>query len=194
MSKSILLILSLLSLHFFLQAQEDRSILIAPTDWNREIIELPLSFAPEIALSGIEDVAFAPGWSKAGAEDFWTYKFVWNLEDPITLSETYLEEMCRKYYDGLMLAVMGGPPDNSDSLNMEKTLATFIASDGGYLGKVKVFDAFTTKEMLTLYFKVDELHCKGHVNQIIVFDISPKALEDEIWRLFEEVKFKVECK
>ena len=61
---------------FTLLAQEFEIKQSAPDNWRKEIIEFPLDFAPEINLSGYEEILFAPGWSDSDAEDFWTYYFV----------------------------------------------------------------------------------------------------------------------
>ena len=40
-----------------------------------------LFFAPSIKYKGVEDIRFTPGWGKAGSEEYWTYAFLWFLDD-----------------------------------------------------------------------------------------------------------------
>lgn len=42
----------------------------APSQWKTEIIKLPFDFAPQITLTGSEELVFAPGMYKARAPDF----------------------------------------------------------------------------------------------------------------------------
>ena len=48
-----------------------------PPRWRTETIPFPLEFAPELAYVGLEELRFAPGMFKAGAEDFWKSKSGW---------------------------------------------------------------------------------------------------------------------
>ena len=53
-------------------AQVPKTVLDAPEGWRAEIIDFPLSFAPEIDLTGFEDIRFSPGWADSTSIDFWT--------------------------------------------------------------------------------------------------------------------------
>src|SRR5215213_4932562 len=58
-------------------------ILPFPPGWGTEIVSLPPAFAPAITYKGVEDIRFAPGWAKAGSNEYWTYAFLWNLKDSV---------------------------------------------------------------------------------------------------------------
>ena len=53
--------------------------LIFKTDWKGERIVLPPKFAPDMKLTGVEEIRFAPGMFKPESETFFTYVFVFAL-------------------------------------------------------------------------------------------------------------------
>src|SRR5204863_171753 len=54
----------------------------APKGWGKETIELPPQFAPDMKWKGVEELRFAPGMFKAGADDFFSYALLfWLPED-----------------------------------------------------------------------------------------------------------------
>src|SRR5689334_9492619 len=56
-----------------------------PENWGIERFSIPISFAPTIPYKGVEDIRFTPGWGKAGSEEYWTYSFLWWLDDSVRL-------------------------------------------------------------------------------------------------------------
>jgi hypothetical protein len=47
-----------------------------PQGWDTELFSIPIQFAPQIAYKGVEDIRFAPGWAKAGSDEYWAYCFL----------------------------------------------------------------------------------------------------------------------
>src|SRR4051812_6700953 len=54
--------------------------LTAPEGWGVERFAIPIEFAPSIPYKGVEDIRFAPGWSDAKSNEYWTYAFLWYLD------------------------------------------------------------------------------------------------------------------
>src|SRR6188472_3406133 len=73
-----------------------------PQGWGTEIFSLPPTFAPAITYKGVEDIRFAPGWAKAASNEYWTYCFLWYLEDSIQTDATIIETNLKAYYTGLI--------------------------------------------------------------------------------------------
>ena len=141
-------------------AQEIKSVLAAPEGWRKEIIPFPLGFAPSIDFVGFEDIRFSPGWSDAGSDQFWTYHFTWFIDKGENMTEKKLSTTFNAYFDGLMKAVLQGQSDTTNLKQLQKTICLFIKTDKGFQGKVRVFDAFFSKEYVILNFKVEELFCE----------------------------------
>jgi len=168
-------------------AQKIATGLKAPDNWRSEILPFPLEFAPEIALTGFEDVLFAPGWADKDSEAFWTYHFTWfiDLEEPMSVD--FLEKNIKMYFDGLANAVLKGNTDNAEFKEPDPALCLFIKTAEGFQGKLRVFDPFFTKDAILLNVKVKEVICKKSNKQIVSFNISPKGIADPIWNLFDGI-------
>ena len=174
-------------------AQDETSVLTAPEGWRSEIIPFPLSFAPEIEFEGIEEIQFAPGWSDPESVEFWAYSFVWYIEKELPMTEQLLTESFNYYYDGLMTAVAENQKDSVPAPQFDDALCLFVKTENGFTGKMRVFDAFFLKDYITLNIKVRESFCLPTDKQIVIFDISPKSLDDELWRIFDNVNLNAPC-
>lgn len=69
-----------------------------PQGWGTEIFSLPATFAPAITYKGFEDIRFAPGWAKAASNEYWTYAFLWNLEDSVHIDAKIIAANLKAYY------------------------------------------------------------------------------------------------
>src|SRR4029079_4215421 len=78
-----------------------------PAGWTHETFPLPPAFAPELPYHGIEDLRFMPGYFAPGASDFWSYVFVWWLDDPPAFGAKGLAASLTTYYRGLSNVVGG---------------------------------------------------------------------------------------
>lgn len=165
--------------------QEVETILSAPDNWKGEIIPFPLGFAPSIDFIGFEDLRFSPGWSDSTSNEFWAYIFVWYIEKNSPMNESKLTQTFNKYYDGLM----GADINNK----LDKTQSQFTKTNEGFTGKMRVYDRFFTKDYITLNIKVTETFCPETNKQIILCKITPKAFDDDVWNIFDDVKLKVKC-
>ncbi len=81
-------------------SQEKETVLEAPESWGSEIITFPMDFAPSIDFTGFEDIRFTPGWTDPYNRQFWTYSFVWYIDQIPPLTEQKLTDLMSTYYDG----------------------------------------------------------------------------------------------
>lgn len=191
--KAVLVSFIIVMNSFISFGQEIETVLSAPDNWQSEIIPFPLGFAQEIDFVGFEDLRFAPKWSDSTSHEFWAYSFVWYIEKGPAMSEDKLTETFNLYYDGLMGVNVNSKADNANSPKLDKTLCLFLETDDGFIGKMRVYDRFFTKDYITLNIKVKETFCPEMNKQIILCDISPKDLEHEVWEIFDDVKLDVKC-
>lgn len=173
--------------------QEQETVLTAPENWQSEIIPFPMGFAPAIDFVGFEDLRFAPGWNDSDSEEFWTYCFVWYIETYEAMTESKLTESFNSYYDGLMGVTMKNQADTTNSNQLDKSLCLFIKTKESFIGKIRTYDRFFTKDYITLNIKVKEEFCPKMNKQIIFCDISAKAFDDAVWEIFDDVTLKVNC-
>jgi hypothetical protein len=88
---------------------------------------------------------------------------------------------------------MNNKANTTNSNQLDKTLCLFIKTNEGFVGKIRVYDRFFTKDYMTLNVKVRETFCTKTNKQIIFCDISPKAFDHKVWEIFGDIKLKVKC-
>ena len=170
--------------------QEHKSLFNAPDNWISEQFDFPLSFAPSINYTSYEDLRFAPGWSDTTSNELWTYTFVWYVEKNSKLSEQRLENELEMYFDGLMGVDYA---EKSDTAGPQKTVCNFVGTKEGFQGSIQVYDAFSSKDEMTLNVKVSEAYCSEDKKQLILFQLSPRSFDDDTWEIFNDVKLTVDC-
>ena len=167
-----------------------------PEGWRTETIPFPLGFAPELEYEGVEEVRFAPGMFEAGADDVWTYLFVWWIPESTELSAKTLEQDLVHYYRGLSLAV-------AKSNGFEPEAPTFKARlepvDGSrtqlkLAGQVETFDAFVSRQQTTLNLQVDRVACKDQGKQAFFFHLSPQPTNHPVWKQLAEIQSGFRCR
>lgn len=191
--ESVLVLILFAMSSIVIYSQEEESILSAPDNWQSEILHFPLGFAPTIDFVGFEDLRFAPGWSDTTSQECWAYMFVWYIEFDSVMTEAKLTESFNSYYDGLMGVDSRNEADTAKLNQLDKTLCLFVKTDEGFTGKMRVYDAFFTKDYMTLNIKVKESICPKTNKQIILCDISPRDIGHDVWKIFEDVKLTVNC-
>ncbi len=123
-----------------------------PHGWRSETFSFPLDFAPAIARRGSEELRFPPGFTDAAAPGFWSYAFVWRLDDDRPLDATSVAADLQVYFDGLAHAVDA----DSHKLPAQVTpsTATLVDDASGITGVLSIWDAFTTGAQVTLHVRV----------------------------------------
>jgi len=166
--------------------------LLAPTDWRGEILEFPLKFASILPYSGIEYVRFAPDWGKNGAQNYFSYVFLWEIDQNPKLSSEKLESEMEIYFDGLMNLV------SKMNLKLLKKIPETKAffekvNDSLYVGKIITYDAFTTKKEVRLHAMVTHEFCSKTNKYLVLFNISPQKNSHPIWKKMQKITFDGEC-
>ena len=160
----------------FCLAQEKDTILQVPSQWRYEKLEFPLSFAPGLPLIGFEEVYFAPGWNNSESEEFWTYAFVWVLEEPLQIEKEEMKQYLQDYYNGLMKVV--------GDFNKIETTISLKNTSSGYKGKAETLDGFFTKDPINLNITIEKLF----EGKFWVFRLSPKEMEHPVWKELHTIK------
>ena len=77
----------------------------APAGWKSETLPFPLDFAPDLPHRGVEELRFAPGMFDATAPGYWSYAFVWWLEDREPQDAAAFSRELTDYFRGLLVLV-----------------------------------------------------------------------------------------
>jgi hypothetical protein len=170
--------------------------LTQPAGWGIERFELPAAFAPGISYKGVEDLRFMPGWSDPKSHNFWSYAYMWYLDEVPVLNAKIIQNNLQQYYDGLALT-------NLDS-TQKATAHLFPAfadvkkvkqADGeaeAYLVSIEMFD-FIQKKPLTLYGSIRRKICPGQTKGFIFFELSPQDFTDKIWLQLDQLWLDFDC-
>ncbi|MFN0243542.1 MAG: hypothetical protein ACKVWV_11675 [Planctomycetota bacterium] len=152
-----------------------------PVGWAQETIPFPLDFAPELPYRGLEELRFAPGFFTTSADTYWSYAFVWWIEDPPSFEPSSISAALREYFRGLALAV-GKDKFSMDPERFQVELAP--KSEGGrevLVGQVHSYDPFVTGEPIVLNVEVSRRSCPRAAHTAILFLLSPKSMDDAVW-------------
>jgi hypothetical protein len=169
----------------------------APKDWAIERFPVPISFAPQIRYSGVEDIRFAPGWGKATSEGYWTYAFLWLLDAAPKMNAEIIAGNLTDYYSGLIK--INADSSWAASGNIIPVTASFKkvkTADGDletYTGSVEMADYMQRKPIL-LNCIVHLATCPESGKTIIFHEISPKPFTHANWislnQLWSDFKFQ----
>lgn len=188
--KFLTIILIFYALVTFAQDKTTTDLLISEASWGKEIIKMPIHFAPQIPFVGVEEIRFAPGWSKQADDGFWSYAFVWDIDLNQKLSTTDIEAYLQYYFDGLMDVV------NKDKDKIvPKTIAVFLTKENNtevheFVGKLQIYNSFHTKDIMMLYCTVQQYYCTEKKKSMVMFRFSPKEFKHAIWNQLNAVQLR----
>src|SRR5262245_20675324 len=98
-----------------------------PPGWKHETFKLPPEFAPTLPYHGTEELRFMPGFFSPTAPDYWSYEFVWWLDQPPSFDAEGLAANLTTYFRGLATEV-GGSKYPMDPARYRTVLAPVRAS------------------------------------------------------------------
>jgi hypothetical protein len=171
-------------------------IIKAPKDWSSESFALPPSFATDFAMSGAEEVRFAPGWDNPASAQFWTYTFAWYLDGDARLTRQRLEKLVEDYFSGLTKSVgrdNGIAPEKIVAAKAQFATRQSSTFQENFRGTVTLLDVFFTRQQIKLNAEVKGNYCPEIDKHLIVFSFSPKAFQDDVWKAFDNVQVPQDC-
>lgn len=166
------------------QEKETISIFNKTKNWKTEIINFPIDWAPNLKLTGFEELLFMPNWSNSINDEFWSLVIGWNVNATIPLSLKEIEHNFKSYFDGLM-------KPNHWATNFPEPEVQFKKNiEEKFVGEMKFFDGFYTGKIITVHVLGEQLFCKKSEKTIVVFRLSPKEYHHKIWENLNEIKLK----
>jgi hypothetical protein len=167
-----------------------------PDKWTKEIFPIPVSFAPEINYKGHEEIRFAPGWGDSTKNDYWSYAFLWCLDNDPTISDSVVENNLKYYYNGL---VRSNDPQfhiPNSKMNMTETSFEKLAPENGdmqtFKGTIKMLDYMRGQPQILN--SIVHLKFCSTINKYMIFhEISPKPFTDPVWTDLTKLWTGFEC-
>lgn len=165
----------------------------APREWRGETINLPPAFAPDMNLTGVEEIRFAPGMFQAGSDSFFSYVLVFALPEQKTLDGETLNRELLVYYRGLAAAVASARNVEVDvdkfSLELKKT----DQDDDGdappeWTGTLEWVEPFVTQQPQTLRFDIQTGTLNGGQGMYVTICASPTDRDSDVWKELRSVR------
>lgn len=168
-----------------------------PAGWRKETIPFPLEFAPDLKHQGVEELRFGPGFSHPQESDFWSYDFVWRLDDESVVDEKTLADELTRYFRGLNMTV-GGKKYGFDKERFKSSVAAVPAPEGSpaaaFRGRVESYDAFATGKPIILNVEMSRETCPDGKRRFVTFAISPQAEDAPVWKSLREETAAFRCR
>ena len=167
-----------------------------PKGWGVERFLIPIEFAPQIPYKGVEDIRFTPGWGNVKSEEYWTYVFLWYLDDDPETTAKIVEKNLKAYYAGLVESNIVPRKIPASKLVPVKTAIKQVKSGNGDLktfrGTIYMLDYMEQKPM-TLNCIVHLKSCQGQNKTYIFYEISPRPYSDNIWQILNQLWTGFSC-
>ena len=158
--------------------------------WRTETMAFPLEFAPQLKYSGVEAIRFAPGFRDPSAPDYFTYAFVWLVDDRPSYPDWRLPGQLRDYFAGLMASVAkekhwphGGTSTHAAYTEVPTNPPTVL---------VDTWDAFFTGKPLHLEIRVSKLETHLAGKRLLYFEVSPNMRDERIQRALAGVRAQLQ--
>ncbi len=168
-----------------------------PKGWTIERFLIPISFAPKISYKGVEDIRFAPGWANVKTDEYWTYAFLWYLDDSPKTDARIIAENLKAYYTGLINANTDSTKAVTEkfapvSTSFEKT-KTSKADLETYTGTIEMVDYMQRKPIM-LNCIVHLKTCPENNKTILFYELSPKPFTHNNWVNLNQLWLDFKCK
>ena len=171
-------------------------------EWFGERLKLPpKGFAPDLGLTGVEEILFAPGMFKATEKDFFTYVFLFALERKPELTPAVLRKELLVYYTGLSKSRLDNPKLDTSKFTVKLSplkengpVPKSAVGAKSYRAEVYWIEPFTTKKFQTLNFELQTWkYAKSPYNYLFVC-ASPQKPSAPIWKTMRGIRASVKVK
>jgi len=167
-----------------------------PEGWGVERFLIPIEFAPSIPYKGVEDIRFTPGWGNVKSEEYWSYAFLWYLDEMPVTTAAIIHTNLNAYYTGLIGRNIERRKIPADKLFPVKSLAKEVEAEQGDLktfkGTITMLD-YMEQKPITLNFVVHVKSCPNQTKGFIFYEISPKPTTDKVWTSLESLWKNFNC-
>lgn len=167
-----------------------------PPNWSTERFVLPADFAPGIIYKGVEDIRFAPGWGKPDSEEYWSYSFLWWLDNNAVINAEALQNTLQQYYSGLVVQNITSRNIPADKIVPTvvtvKKIKTSTPDPETFSATIKMLDYHTNQPILLN--GIIHVKTKTATQTGVYIAISPKPLSHKVWQQLNEIGNKFRLK
>jgi hypothetical protein len=167
-----------------------------PKGWGVERFLIPIEFAPSILYKGVEDIRFTPGWGKIETNEYWSYVFLWYLDNTPKFDSKIIAKNLIAYYTGLINTNIDKSKIDTAKLVPVKVSIEKRVSDKGDLktfqGTVNMVD-FMTQKPIMINLVVHIKSCEGQNKTFVFYEVSPKPYTDNVWNSLNQLWINFKC-
>jgi len=144
-------------------------------------LEFPLIFAGDSDNKGEERTWSAPGLDETNSENYFSYVFLWMIEEDPHLNTSKMEHILNSYFDGL---VNTGAITNFNFFKQipETASAMRRIDKNTFEGTIERYDEFFTKEAIILNPKIVNEYFELKQKYLVWFYLSPQEKNHPIWK------------
>ena len=170
--------------------------LIIPKGWDVERFPLPPDFAPLMSYKGVEDLRFATGWGDSTSSEYWSYAYLWWLDENPQIDAGSLQDNLKAYYTGLVgrNIISRKIPDHKviPVKVMVKKIKTASSDIETYSGSIYMLD-YMTQQPIVLNALIHIRNCESQNHTAAFVEISPKPFTHPIWQQFYKIEKEFQC-
>lgn len=166
------------------------ALLKEPADWRFEAMAIPPGFAPDIKLTGSEEIRFAPGMFATGSSNYFTYVVAILAGGAPELGAADLQDFLEKYYRGLSAAVGRGKGLAPDPAQMRAVVSPAPPGPDAknrFVAQVVFFDSFSDCRKITLNVEAQVVPRSATKQTCLILLVSPCAKEAPVWQTLREI-------
>jgi hypothetical protein len=167
-------------------ATSTATLLKEPADWRFEAMAMPPGFAPDIKLTGLEEIRFAPGMFNTGSSNYFTYVVALLTGGAPELGAADLKDFLEKYYRGLSLAVGRGKGLSPDPGQMKAEVKQAKAKNS-FTAQIFFFDTFSDGRKITLNVEAQVVPRPVSKQTLLLLLVSPSAKDAPVWQILREI-------
>jgi hypothetical protein len=154
---------------------------------------IPPGFAPDIKLTGLEEIRFAPGMFDTRSSNYFTYVVVILANGAPELGAADLKDFLEKYYRGLSVAVGRGKGFSPDPVQMKAVVNPALPGPDAkqcFAAEVVFFDSFTDGRKISLNVEALVVPRPASKQTCLIMLISPSAKDAAVWQTLRDISRK----
>jgi hypothetical protein len=166
-------------------------LLKEPAGWEFERFNLPPVFAPDFPYQGVEELRFSPGMFKKDTPDYFTYAFVAQLDNTISISKDAVENYLLNYYKALCSATAKDRKLMIDTskINIHLTKNEHTAENEIiYNAEANVLGVFADGAPVKLNMEIKVLYNAAAKKTYLLFIASPQEKTAALWKELYQVQ------
>ena len=166
---------------------QSAKVLKEPEDWRLEVMSVPPGFAPNVKLSGTEEIRFAPGMFKPDANDYFTCAIVITAEGAPVLGAPEIKDFLEKYYRGLCTSVAQRSGTKPEVKEMKAFVMAAPDSPSRFTGQVTFFDSFSDGRKVPLHVEIETLVRPEAKKTFMILLVSSNEKDDKLWASLRDI-------